>query len=227
MSARTVVSPYLGFEMQLGDARDGGFPDADLVMTDPPWRYDQRIGVEVPYETLSTTEIRDVLVDTYKAAGRLVMWCTSGHMGEWLEASAGALGYPTTVGAWDKGPGRYGQGYHWAGRVELVLVYAKSGARNDRSTTLDSGYQWDPRGQSHSVKPVGWMKQMLLRWSKSNDLIVDPFMGHGSVRAAAWMANQTRSGSRRYVGREVDEARFNQAVEWANRDVSLLLKKTG
>lgn len=85
-----------------------------------------------------------------------------------------------------------------------------------------NGFQRDSeRGTAHhpTQKPVSLMRWILDKWSKSDELILDPYMGSGPIaRACADM-------KRRYIGIEIEERYFEIAVKrlqqsWMNLEVA-------
>lgn len=193
-----------------GDCRNVQPGNVDLVLTDPPWRFDQRHGesaAEDHYACMETSEIVTLVgnLANRKPEPTVAMWCTWAHQPEvfrWLVEGEWLL--PVTGGAWDKGPGRYGQGYWWAGRCEPMLVWG--GQYNDRSVPLDNATN-APKKQ-HSLKPIFWQAQMVRRWCPPGGVVFDPFMGLGSVAMATMAAGEGRS----YIGVELDEKRFDRAL---------------
>ena len=91
-------------DLRQADALATDWPEADLVLTDPPWSYKQGCGASTAaehYAGLSTVEIADFL-GTLQAP-RLAMWLTWPLLGEWVEASRGwAWGRSKTGGSWSK-----------------------------------------------------------------------------------------------------------------------------
>lgn len=186
------------------------WPDdpVDLVLTDPPWLFTEQNGQPPPYPGVPTPEILNLLMNRIRWK-RLVMWCGAGHMSEvYAELVKRNYDMPVTVGAWDKGPRAFRQGYHWRSRMEFLLVFAKPSAPNMRSEALSNGYHYDPAAlgeDMHSYKPVGWQRMMIRRWVPVGGLVIDPFMGLGSVGVACVEAN------RPFFGVEVDAKRYARA----------------
>lgn len=207
---KTVTSGHI--TLHCADAREVEWPAADMVLTDPPWRYHQRFGGSAAanhYDGLSTREVAELL--EAMPAPRLAMWLTWPLLGEWMRATERwKWGPPKTGGAWTKSrpndSGHYGQGYHWAGCSELVLVYTRKGSSTDRSSPLRNA--WIEQPSRHSGKPIGWQAQMIQRWTKPGGLVLDPFAGLGSVAAATSLAG----GDRRFVGSEISPDRFRQSL---------------
>ena len=183
---------------------------ADLVVADPPWSYVQRIGAtraENHYACLTTPQI---VAHVERAVGyRLALWITSPLLGAWPHELAG-WGPVITAGAWVKSregdEGHYGQGYHWAGCTELVLLYTHQPRHTDRAVPLRSAWV-EPPG-THSRKPVEWQRQWIRRWVPPGGLVVDMYAGLGSVAEAVLLAGE----GRRYVGAEIDPERHQQAL---------------
>jgi len=186
---------------------------AALVIADPPWSYRRSHGTsraDDHYHTLSTEQIASHLDQASQVGWRLALWITGPLLGEWAEHKL-RWGPVVTAGAWIKSreddSGHYGQGYHWAGCVEHVLIYTSSGSHTDRSSPLRNGWQEAPG--EHSAKPIGWQTQWIRRWVPEGGLVVDLYAGLGSVAHATLLAG----GGRRYVGCDLDPARHARALE--------------
>lgn len=186
---------------------------ASLVFADPPWDlYHQKPGKAHPeenaYQCLTLREIKAHLTaaaDSAAAGSRLVFWYT------WpLEPEIVAADVPgkpwayKTGGSWCK-VDAHGPGYHWAGNDEPVRIYTKKGTPyRDTSIPLRSGFSSKPEG--HSAKPVGWQADMIRRWTRPGDLVLDLYAGSGSVAIACV------DTGRRYVGAEIDPTRHAAAL---------------
>jgi hypothetical protein len=181
-------------------------------VADPPWLYRQSIGntpASAIYSCLPTPDIARHVSSAYRIGDRLALWCTCPLLGEWV-AVEHAWGQPVTAGAWVRSgegdTGHYGQGWHWAGSAELVLLYAKKAAHCDRTVATRNGWVAPP--SEHSRKPVGWQTQWVRRWVPEGALVVDLYAGLGSVAEAVLLAG----GGRRYVGAEIDPQRHALAM---------------
>lgn len=182
-----------------------------LAVADPPWLYDQSFGesrADDHYDVLTIEQIISHLERCAALSPRLALW----HvwpvlMADWPSSLPG-WGRPKTGGAWSKsgpaGSGHYGQGYHWAGCSEPVLVYTKKGACTDRSQKLRNSWVEPPA--PHSRKPVGWMRQWLRRWTRPGDTVLDLYAGLGSVAEACFLED------RLYIGAEIDAGRHAEAL---------------
>lgn len=127
---------------------------------------------------------------------------------------------PVTGGSWHKKirPNRpqQGVGVHWLGASELALIYRKPGATvNDRSSRLHNAHESVPG--DHSEKPIGWLVDMLNRWTteplpplgdsagRRGGLVVDIFSG------LAPMARACLEADREYIGIDIDSDRCSSA----------------
>lgn len=197
--------------------------EAALVIADPPWSYSQSHGAsraDDHYPTLPLEDIAMHLRGAHRVGRRLALWITGALLGEWV-AMKTPWGQPITAGAWVKSregdEGHYGQGYHWAGSSELVLLYARDGSHTDRSSALRNA--WIEERGEHSCKPIGWQTQWIRRWVPEGGLVVDLYAGLGSVAQATLLAG----GGRRYVGCELDPARHAEAL----RRIEALVAREG
>ncbi len=101
--------------------------------------------------------------------------------------------------------GHYGQGYHWAGCSEPVLVYTRSAGHNSRAGLRNA---WVQEPGKHSAKPIQWMKQWIERWCPPGGRVVDPYAGLGTVAEAVMEAGEGRT----YLGAEISEKRHSDAL---------------
>lgn len=203
-----------GIDLRCASVTDITWPRADLVIADPPWRYSQGFGAsgaDDHYDTLPTETIMGHLECLAAVAPRLALWITAPLLDEWVKATANSFwswGPIRSMGTWVKSgeedSGHYGQGYHWAGCAEFVLVYA-SGAHTDRTEPLRNA--WIEAPTLHSYKPVNWQAQWIRRWVPEGGLVLDPYAGLGSVAAATIHAG----AGRRYLGTEIDPKRHAEA----------------
>ena len=189
---------------------DVDWPEADLVIADPPWRYEQAIGegtADDHYDGLEVSQIVAHLEPLYRRSPLLALWLTWPLLGEWQAAWSPA---PTTGLAWTKsGPadtGHYGPGYWAAGCSEPVLLYSRGGGYCDRSQLLRGAWIEPPR--EHSRKPSAWMAQWIRRWVPPGGLVLDPYAGLGAAAEAVILAGDKR----RYLGTEIDPERHAGAL---------------
>ena len=184
--------------------------EGDLCIADPPWSYVQKIGESRATNHYQTIPVSAIVAHLEQAqAPRMAVWLTWPILASDWPAKLPGWGRPVTGGSWSKSfpgdVGHYGQGYHWAGCSEPVLVYSRGGGHNSRGPLRNS---WVQEPGTHSVKPVGWMKQWIQRWCPPGGRVVDPYAGLGSVAEAVLEAGEGRS----YLGCEIDEKRHGQAL---------------
>lgn len=188
--------------------------EGDLAVADSPWTYDQRFGASGADDHYGGLPIPTILehIEALQAP-RLALWITFPLMGEWPKTLPG-WGEPVTGGSWHKSlegdEGHYGQGYHWAGCSELVLVYTRKlkGRKlyTDRGAKLRNA--WTSPPGDHSRKPVGWMEQWMARWVPPGGRVIEPYAGLGATAEAV-----LRSGvGRTYLGAEIDPERHAGAL---------------
>lgn len=196
---------------------------ARLIVADPPWRYSQRHGASAAEDHYAGLTIPQI-IDHIELAGRvaqpgarLAMWVTWPLLGELLGAhldpSAPRRRWRyVTGGGWTKS-GSMGQGYHWRGDSEAVLIFAAPGPTGRPTKAISNAYV-APRAE-HSRKPVDWQRAWLQAWTDPDDLVIDLYAGLGSVASACAIEG------RRYVGAEIDPARHAAAVALIRRDLSM------
>lgn len=212
--------PPAGIDLRHGDVvdvlsevRERGLTPS-LIVSDSPWSYDQRHGAsaaEDHYEGLEIDDIVDHHRLAYEAVGkhcRLALWITWPVLAaDWPDRLPG-WGRGKTGGSWFKtdedGEGHYGQGFHWAGCNEPVLVYTKGSPPCNRAVKLRNCSHAPPG--AHSRKPVAWQADWIRRWTEPDDLVLDLYAGLGSVAEACMMTG------RRYLGAEIRKDRHRDAV---------------
>lgn len=185
--------------------------EADLVIADSPWLNREKhgaTGAHDHYPGLPVDEIMEHLSQI--RAKRLVLWITFPiWTADWPKEIPG-WGKPVTGGAWfksEKGDrGHYGQGFHWAGCAEIILIYTKPNAYNDRSVKLRNACYESPG--RHSRKPVYWQSQMISRWCPPGGLVFDPYAGLASVAEATLESG----GGRTYLGAEKNAQRHTDGM---------------
>lgn len=111
---------------------------------------------------------------------------------------------------WDKGP--MGMGWKYRRSYETVLVASKgkSMAWHDRTKRIENVIRPGdgikkiiPRAADHPTpKPVALAKHFLALHTKRNQIVLDPFAGHGPAAIAAIEMG------RRYIGVEIDAGHF-------------------
>jgi hypothetical protein len=223
----TILPTTPRIDLRCCSVTDVEWPEADLVVADPPWLYEQRYGAsEPPYPCLATVYIVEHLARL--RARRMALWMTWALMPEWTERTAVYDDWRwkwVTGGAWHKSDGQtghYGPGHHWAGCSEPVLIYTQWGSGPLHNTHRELRNAWTSEehnsnqsavAKRHSSKPVGWMTKWIERWVPEGGLVLDPYAGLGSVAEAVLLAG----GGRRYLGTEIDPGRHAEALERITR----------
>ena len=201
-----------GIDLHLGSCEDLLPMEGDLAVADSPWTYDQRFGTSGADDHYGGLPIPKILEHIAELrAPRLALWITFPLVGEWPKALPG-WGEPISGGSWHKSmagdEGHYGQGFHWAGCSELVLIYTRKLADRklytDRGVKLRNAHTSPPN--QHSRKPVAWMMQWMERWCPPGGKVIEPYAGLGATAEAAY-----RTG-RLYRGAELNEERHGAAL---------------
>lgn len=226
--------PVEGIDLRLAPCEDviASLPpeSVDLVVADPPWEYDQRVGGNGPhvsehYDCLPT----DVIVGHLAAArgvvrpgGRCVLWTTHSQLpglsrfvrhddaGAWLAGWRWVTG-----GTWAKvcpddaagGRGAPGIGYHALSSESEVWILLLGPGPHARAPVPGCWVQprHRGRGEEHSEKPIPYQRQMVRHYA-SEGLVLDIYAGLGSVARACALEG------RRYVGAEIDPERHAKAL---------------
>lgn len=89
---------------------------------------------------------------------------------------------------------------------EPVLYYGKGGRNDRQSDFFEATFMNDKEAAKHPCpKPVDWAKWLIQITTKENEIIVDPFMGSGTVMVAA------KQLGRKAIGIELSQAYCNIA----------------
>lgn len=181
---------------------------ADLAIADPPWLNRSKHGESGAHDHYDGLPVEQIIEHLEQIdAPRLVVWITYPvWTADWPAALPG-WGRPVTAGTWLKSDpddsGHYGQGLHWAGCAEGVLVYTRPNAYNNKKALRNA---WHEPAGLHSRKPVGWQAQMIRRWCPPGGTVFDPYAGLCSVPEAI-----LELGKRyKYVGAEISAERYAQ-----------------
>jgi N6-adenosine-specific RNA methylase IME4 len=126
----------------------------DLVMADPPWRYDHQKAknreIENHYCTATTEDIISHKPET-KDNAILFLWATAPKLREAMAVMEGWGFEYVTHAIWDKK--KIGMGYWFRGRHELLLVGTKGKPGSTPECERVSSIFEEPRG-NHSAKPL-------------------------------------------------------------------------
>ena len=147
---------------------EGMIPDPiggpyDVVLADPPWRYEfsksKSRRIENQYETMTQTAICAITIPTTKDAV-LYLWATAPKLPEALEVMR-AWGFQyKTMAVWDKEI--IGMGYWFRGQHELLIVGVK-GKFSPPPTSLRVSSIIRARRTNHSSKPP-LVRDLIASW---------------------------------------------------------------
>lgn len=201
----------------------------DFVHADPPWSY--RVGATngaacKEYECLTEEYIKEHFKHSYflqKPDGYGAVWCTFPKLADWLCTHEKGLvvsfndkkgknqGWDyISGGSWGKTksdiiPDGIGIGYHFRGDAEILLLY-KKGQPKPAGKAISN--LWLAHRTRHSEKPQMALRTLLELATKPGDLVMDLYAGE-----SASMAIACRDMDRRYIGAEIDKARWIRADE--------------
>ena len=206
----------------------------DLVVADPPWAYNGNGGnvsrsgaADDHYECLPLGAIREHMESARRlAAGgsRCLLWTTWAFLPAvtgWAARYTGSdrvdlCGWRwVSGGSWCKSEapdeegqrqGQPGMGYHLrSSESEPFLVLAGSGPH----ARADVPGAWVEAGDGYySSKPIAWQAYAVRGWCPPGGLVLDLYVGLGSVARAVRRAGE----GRRYVGAEIDPERHAGAL---------------
>ncbi len=178
-----------------GDCREI-MPDADVLVTDPPYGYSHSSGWDGPFQNDpiagdDDTTLRDAILGKWR--GPAIVF------GSWKSTPPGNV---ATVLVWDKGlaAGMGDLAMPWKPNWEHIYIIG-SGFSGRRDSGVISGYNvvtWASKGREHpNEKPVGLLRDLLQKCPPG--LVLDPFMGSGTTLRAA------KDLGRKAIGIEIEE----------------------
>lgn len=214
-----------------GDALREAWPDAAVMLTDPP--YSEHVHTHLRTAAKGNDIREDVRLDFAPASALLMMVVgqrAAAHVAQWsllfsdwesdyLWRDAMALAGLENVrtGCWTKPDctpqitgDRPGQG------AEAILIAHPRGKKrwNGRGSAAWWNHPCRERGVTRvhpTQKPLALLERLVDLFTDPGDLIVDPFAGSGAVGVAA-----IRRG-RRYFGFELDADYHDAASSWLSR----------
>lgn len=132
----------------------------DLILADPPWRYDfsnsRSRAIERRYATMLLRDIKALPVADMAARNSvLYLWATQPKLPEALEVMK-AWGFTyKSGGIWDKRrtPRDRGRGYWWIGIHELLLAGTRGKFSPPPEHLRERSIFAEPRSGRHSQKP--------------------------------------------------------------------------
>jgi len=192
-------------DVRTGTARDvvmGLDATPAMVHADPPWRYDQGVGVrggaQNVYSGMTAVEIAADIEATYALSARntyLFVWVTFPKLGDWTQVHAGLSWEYITGGAWGKRVvGNWGAGHHFRGDAEVLMLYRKGKPKPKRGSKSNL---WLSEREGHSKKPDAALHTFVEMATDPGDLVLDLYAGE-----FASLAKTCRRLNRRYIGAE-------------------------
>lgn len=190
-----------------GDALDmlKEMPDKsiNLIVTDPP--YGDNKGYGIHNRTIVGNEhpllALTVLAEAYrvlKANTTAYMFCGIKHLGFLCTFFQSYAKYNIRdVLIWDKLMRGRGHGFRRQYECILVLEKGKPKYRHPGLSNILGVQRVNARQHPHA-KPVDLIKTLILQSSDEGDIVLDPFIGSGTVAVAA------QALDRKYIGIEID-----------------------
>ena len=187
----------------------------NLVVTDPPYeslekhravgtttRLKVSAGSSNPWFTVfPNARFPDLFAEVYRVLKRnshFYLMCDqeTAFIAKPLAEAAGFKFWKPLV--WDKAT--IGMGYHYRARYEFVLFFEKGKRKLNDLGIADVINVPRVRGGYPAEKPAALSEILILQSSAAGDIVADPFMGSGSVGAAALKV------SRRFLGNDVSDS---------------------
>lgn len=190
--------------------RDQGDESVALMITDPPYE-----SLEKHRSVGTTTRLRQSKAssnpwfhifpnsrfeDFFREAWRVLAW--DSHFYLFCDAETMFVVKPLAEAAgfrfwkpiiWDKV--KIGMGYHYRARCERILFFEK-GKRRLRNLGIADILSVPRVNRGYPTeKPVELMRILITQSSELGELVVDPFMGSGSVAVAALSSGRRFSGN--------------------------------
>jgi len=213
------MTPYYerdGIQIFHGDCRDilPTLPPVDLVLTDPPYGigledhrnrgYDWMIQGDSSWELGESVLELLSLLPTVTFAPVKRLWS-----GDWRQ-----------VLVWDKGPavGSGGDPSTCFKQTAELIQFRNTGPLNgNRDSAVLRFWVGQTNYHDHPVqKPISLLRYLVEKFSHTNDLILDPFMGSGTTLRAA------KDLGRRAIGIEIEERYCEIAVKRLAQEVLAL-----
>lgn len=212
-----VLTMARDFQLDEGDAVSWlrGLPDAsvNLVITDPPYESLEKhraIGTTTRlkvskassnqwFRTFPNARFEELFAEVHRVL------CKHAHFYLFCDPETAFIAKPIAerVGfkfwkplVWDKQV--IGMGYHYRARYEFILFFEKGKRRLNNLGVADVLTAKRIRGGYPTEKPSALSEVLIQQSSALGDVVVDPFMGSGSVGVAALRAG------RRFAGNDID-----------------------
>lgn len=205
----------------------------DLIVTDPPYLMDYKTGrrngkadkydvnrddVTHKFATVIDGDNDPELISNYikecyrimKDDTALYMFCNSNKVAFFVTELEKYFTMRNII-VWVKNNHTAGDLVHAFGKKHEFIILVNKGNAKIRGTRLADVWEYDKvvgKSQLHqNQKPVGLLKQCIMKHSDEGDVVFDGFGGSGSTGIAA------RECQRDYIIIEKDEEYYNTAVE--------------
>jgi N6-adenosine-specific RNA methylase IME4 len=140
----------------------------DVILCDPPWKYQHSVLMDAPpYPTMTPEELAKLPVADVAAKNSLLfMWATGPKMQEALELMARwGFEYVTVAYVWvkvgaDGMPSRKGMGYYTRSATEFILLGRRGRGHTKRMSCRNQCQTMLHRVLQHSRKPAVFAKQI-------------------------------------------------------------------
>ena len=225
------MTPYYehaGITIYHGDCRDVDLPhkSIDLVLTDPPYgqqfsRYGAPVKANIRADGArqGVRIVRSALLwlePSWKADAHLLVMCHWEGWPDFYDAISPLAPIKNAV-IWWKNRGGMGDLTVEYARDYEVILYASIGRRplnGKRPGAVISGIPPVGKGRLHPTeKPEQLMRQLILRHSPSDGVVVDPFTGSGTTLIAA------KNSGRQAIGIEIEERYCEIAAKRLGQEV--------
>jgi len=176
----------------------------DLVVTDPAYESLEKhraVGTTTRltgewFDIFPNSRFPELFTEVYRVLKRnshFYMYCDQETMfvTKPMAEAAGFKFWKPIV--WDKVS--IGMGYHFRARYELILFFEKGKRRLTDLGVADIIVQKRIRGGFPTEKPPEVSRVLIEQSSDLGNLVIDPFLGSGSVGAAALLAGRRFSGT--------------------------------
>ncbi len=185
----------------------------DMVFTDPPywtlnkWRNvgtTTRLGGNSDkekqtgwFETIDSNELFQLICEIYRVLknDRHAFIMCDGQTLKWILAyveEAGFQYYKPLI--WDKVS--LGMGYHFRNRHEFIVMLDKGKNRKPKNLSLPDIFTFPMIKNGYPTeKPLPLVELFVEQFTESNELVIDPFFGGGSVPVSCQNLNRNFLGS--------------------------------
>jgi len=197
----------------------------DLILTDPPYKLENHGGgkskmwrqlCDKHIDFISNGFTENILPELERVCKvvNIILFCSNKQVSK-LMGFFERKDYSTTLLVWHK-PNAvpFGNGKYVSDIEYLIYIRGKNATYNneikERSKLFSYNYPSTSERVHPTQKPIALIDKLLQIHSKSNDIILDPFLGSGTTCVAA------KELGRRYIGIEISQ----KYVDIANKRLS-------